>query len=165
MSSGQPRPHRPARRGMSLPELLMALSISAGLLVAVGVAFNASSQAATQTEQYHRSLQTARQAVNRIVGDIRRCQAVVVGSDELIVTTPTAAEVQYAFDRSVNSLLYRVPQPAPAEPQIVTLARDVTDVRFATNGTSVTLLVTVQVGSNSVTLSGSAMPRRAVSYH
>jgi hypothetical protein len=46
-----------------------------------------------------------------------------------------------------------------------TLAHNVKNVTFSTDTKTVSMLITVEVGNNSITLSGSAMPRRSVAYN
>lgn len=150
------------RLGLSLTETLIALALSASLLTAVGAGFHAASQAVTHTDQFYRSLQAARQATNRVAAELRKCQSAVVATNSLTITDSMARVWRYDYDAANRRLTLTDTSVVPN--LTVTLANDVSGVAFATDGTSVSVRTTVSVGRNTVTLSGSAMPRRSAQY-
>lgn len=164
--SSSPRKGSPRRRlGLSLAETLIALSISATLLAAVGTGLVAATSASNQVDQFFRSQQSARNALNRIAGEIRKCQSLVVGARQLVITTATSQTFTYTIDPTARQLTLSVPQPAPNPPLTTILANDVDSTSsFATDSTSVSISISVTVGRNTVTLNGSALPRRSMQF-
>src|SRR2546421_10256836 len=66
-------------RGLSLPEVLVSLTISALLLVAVAAAFSASAAAISVNDRFFRATQAARVSMEQILTLVRRCQSCQVG--------------------------------------------------------------------------------------
>ncbi len=64
------------KTGFTIAELLMALAISAMLLVAVAVAFNASAMNYQENEDIFNTINTARQALLRITSQLRTADSV-----------------------------------------------------------------------------------------
>ena len=64
------------KTGFTIVELLLALAISAMLLVAVAVAFNASATNYRENEEIFRTINTARQALTRITSQLRTADSV-----------------------------------------------------------------------------------------
>src|SRR5687768_12465106 len=159
---------RVSRAGMSLVEVMISLAISATLLAAVAAAFSASASAIEHNDQFSRAAQAARISVNQIMSEIRKAQVGDPGtggwvSDEQIeFTTEGGVKRTYALDRTNNCLMMTVHDPLT--PQTVRLASHINALRFTTNGDAVSMVVTVKVGSNSATLSGSAVPRRIIKF-
>ena len=96
------------RRGVGLPELLIALAISAALLVATAVAVNASFQAYGVNQTQSSLAQRARVAMHRVVSSIRTTQDHRPDNDDPIddfeaglVCTDTAIRMLTAPDRGV----------------------------------------------------------------
>ena len=102
------------------------------------------------------------------MSEIRKAQAGDPGtsnwvSDEQIeFTTESGVKRTYALDHATNALMMTVHDPL--DPQTVRLAGNIDSLRFSTNGDAVSMLVTVKVGANSATLSGSAVPRRIMEF-
>ena len=153
---------RTVRRGMSLPEVLISLTISSLVLTGVAVAWVSSSQVVEQNDQFFRASQSARVCVNQIMTEARRCQSGVVSANSLELTLGNGDKRTYAFD-SANHLLTMTMEALPT-PQTSAMARNVTNAQFATDGATITLSITVTVGNNSMMVNGSAMPRRTVVY-
>ena len=143
-------------------ETCLSLAIGALLLVAVGAAYSASVNSIENNDRFFRSTQGARVSLNQILTQLRQCQAVTVASNELDMTTAGGQSVSYIWDTTSNTLSI-TQQLSP--PQTNTMAVNVTACAFSTDTQSVTMMMTVQVGSNSVTFSGAATPRRMVQYH
>ena len=157
--------HRSWRRlsGLGLVELMVSLAISAALLTAVAMAYSVSASAIEANDQFFRAAQAARVSVNQIIAEVRKCQSGVVDIDSLEVTPTVGEKKLYAFDSANHRLTLTLPDQVV--PPTDTLARNVASAEFFTDGQTISLTVTVKVGSNQVTLNGSAMPRRTVSYN
>jgi prepilin-type N-terminal cleavage/methylation domain-containing protein len=164
MRRAQPRalPRR-ARRGLSLIEVLISLAIMAILLTAVASAFMASSSVIDMNDKFFRATQAGRVSVNQIMSTLRQCKTVDVDAHSLDVTTNTDAR-SYVFD-STNKTLVMNMSDGMGGTLTQTLAHNVKAVSFSTDNKTVSMLITVEVGNNSITLSGSAMPRRSVAYN
>ena len=170
------RPRRvlkPAARraaGMSLIEVMISLAIVAMLLVAVGSAFVASSNVIEHNDQFTRAAQAGRMSVNFIMNDVRKTtfdpgSTNTIGAEELNVTvTNNGLLEQRKYWKSGTDLLMTVGSGAAA--QTVRLAGNVNYLHFDTNvdKTVVTILVTVKVSNNQVTMAGSAVPRRLMTF-
>lgn len=63
-----------ARSGLGLAEMLIALSIASCLLIATGVALDASIRAYQVNQQQAVLLQSSRLAMNRVLSTVRRCK-------------------------------------------------------------------------------------------
>jgi type II secretory pathway pseudopilin PulG len=151
------------RRGLSIAELMISLAISAMLLAAVAAAFAVSTSAINMNDDFFRASQAARVSVNQIMTEVRRCQSGVVDPQSLELTLNTGQKRTYAFDPVAQELRMTIHTGILPEP-VYRLASDVSSLRFDTDGTTVSMTMTVKVGDNSVTLSGSALPRRLVTY-
>ena len=170
---------RPTRRwGLSLPEVMISLAISTSLLVAVGGAFNASAAAVEQNDRFFRASQAARVTMNQMLTEIRRCDAVEVGTNYIKVIRPIEdldpGEVyrKFAFDAANRRLTVQKFGAGDVGGTIYTLASNVesatfgpAELRQAANETWVVTRVPVTIRTkivgNDVTLNGSAGPRRA----
>jgi prepilin-type N-terminal cleavage/methylation domain-containing protein len=156
----------PRRAGLSLVEVMISLAISAMLLTAVATAFVASSSAIEANDQFVRAAQAARISVNHIMNDVRRAQIPAAGTSGLVederLELTSDAGVKRTYTLSGKDLMMTIDDPLT--PKTVRLASNVDSLRFSTNGSSVSMLVTVKVERNQVTLSGSAVPRRIMSF-
>jgi prepilin-type N-terminal cleavage/methylation domain-containing protein len=150
------------RRGLSLAEVMISLAISASLLTAVAMAFNASAKAVEINDQMVRATQAARVSVGQIMTEARRCQSGAITSNTLELTLASGETRSYSFD-SANKQLVATLYALPVV-ETHTMARNVSDVQFLTDGKTISMMITVTIGNNSVVLNGSAMPRRAVTY-
>jgi len=89
-------------RGFTIVELLIALAITAILLTAIAVAFNASIINYTENQNIFKAINSARQALSRITTEVRTAKMVVPDNND-----PTRCEVQCA-DGSTYHTYYLV---------------------------------------------------------
>jgi type II secretory pathway pseudopilin PulG len=162
------------RTGLGLVEAMIALAIAAMLLSAVGVAFNASASAIEINDQLFRASQAARVSMNRILTQCRKGTVLTNStSSSLNFNTDKMQEVSFSYDGTNKQLLY-VTNADTTDPDYV-LARNVSACSFlyvhGTNPTTgsdciarVAMTITVTIGNNTVTLTGSAAPRAMVNY-
>ncbi len=158
----QGRGARLRHRGLSIGELLISLAISAMLLTAVAAAYSASASAIEINDQFFRASQAARVSVNQIMAQVRKCQTVTINPTSLVMTTATGEDRTYAFDSASNTLTLTLTNQLV--PPTYKLAHNVSNVSFTTDGKSVSMSITVQVGNNKVLLTGCAAPRRTITY-
>ena len=171
----------PRRGGMSLIEVMISLAITAILLVAVAVAYKASSDAMNANDAYFKASQAARIAMNQMLTEIRRADAVqVTGTTSVAIIRPTqnrlANEVQRVFtydavNKKITAQVFYsgVIPPSP----LYTLASNVgsgtgfgpaemgTDYDGTTVAVRVPISIVISTGKGTVALSGAAAPRRA----
>ena len=156
-------------RGLSLVEIMISLAICAMLLTAVGTAFVASSKVIEHNDRFARAAQAARISVNFIMNDVRKAQVPDSGTSGLVederleVTVGDGGTlVKRTYAKVGTDLMMTVDHPTT--PQTVRLAGNIDALKFTTDGTAVSMIVTVKVDTNQVTLSGSAMPRRLMTF-
>jgi type II secretory pathway pseudopilin PulG len=149
------------RRGLSLVEALISLSITAALLTAVGAAYQSAARAIEVNDQFFRASQAARVSVNQVMAEVRKCQAGLVDPTELEITTASGETRTYNYDSTNKRLTMTIDGVLPVTH---TMASNVGSLQFDTDGQTISMTITVQVGNNSVTLNGSAIPRRTVTY-
>jgi prepilin-type N-terminal cleavage/methylation domain-containing protein len=166
------------RRGLSLPEVMISLSITVLLLTATAAAFNASAQAVSMNDKFFRASQSSRVSLNQVLTEIRRCDAVSVTTTYVDVIRPaedmTPGEVfrRFAYDSVNQKLTVQIFQAGNVGGPVRTLASNVTAVTFGPADmvkdanqawvvVRVPVSVTVTVGNNAITLNGAAAPRRA----
>jgi type II secretory pathway pseudopilin PulG len=164
LEHGRRTSRRPARAGLSLVEIMIALEICAMLLTAVGTAFVASSRVIEHNDQFARAAQAARISVNVMMNDIRKSQvpddgtAGLVEDERLEVTVAESGKlVRRIYTKVGTDLMMTIDDPIT--PQTVRLAGNIDSLKFTTDGTAVSVILTVKVETNQVTMSGSAMPR------
>ncbi|MGA2497256.1 MAG: hypothetical protein ABSH20_05920 [Tepidisphaeraceae bacterium] len=159
------------RRGLTLIDAMMSLTICALLLGAISAAFAASSQAITANDQFTRCAQSCRVAVDQIMAEVRKADAVQVGTTSVDVIRPDGSECTYAYNAATGSLTVTL----VGDPTTHTLASSVTTCSFVADiqpdpktqinrVVRVTTTITITIGQNTVTLGGSAAPRRALVY-
>src|SRR3954470_14247930 len=79
---------RPAR-GLSIIEVMISLTISAFLLVAVAAAYSASADAVEMNDKFFRATQAGRVTMNQLLTEIRRADSVdVIDSRTINVIRP-----------------------------------------------------------------------------
>src|SRR5215218_4356873 len=79
-----------ARRGLSIVEVMISLTICSFLLVAVAAAYNASASAVEMNDRFFRATQAGRVTMNQLLTEIRRADAVQVFTDHIDVIRPAA---------------------------------------------------------------------------
>jgi type II secretory pathway pseudopilin PulG len=168
-----PRRHRraTARRGLGLVEMLISLSITSALLVAVAMATAASAKVVTENDAFLRARQNARVTLNLMLSDCRRGQPdpSSITATELRVLTAENVDRSYRYD-AANQRILLINNDVPGDPGHA-VARDVTSATFTaiSSGTPaatsrVTVNLTITVGNNEVHLTGSAAPRQNAQY-
>ena len=78
------------------------------------------------------------------------------------MTTATGQIRTYAFDDTNDKLAIKIDDGVT--PVTHTMAKNVQAVEFFTDGQTISMTVTVQIGSNQIILNGSALPRRTLVY-
>lgn len=167
------------RRGLSLIEVMFSLTIAAALLTAAAVAFNASSDVIQANDEFARATQAARVSLHQILTHVRRGSVNTTWDQhDLRLTTEMeddgsgGDDVTYTYVPTTKKLVL-VTNGNLSDPDYV-LASNVSDLKFTVeNGQDYThaqcvarvnVIVTVTVGHNTITLSGSAAPRRNLVY-
>jgi len=95
-----------AKAGFTVAELLIALAISAMLLVAVAVAFNASAINYQENEDIFKAINNARQALFRMTSQLRTASAVDpdAPSNECTMVTAVGENITYRYNSGDNTL-------------------------------------------------------------
>jgi type II secretory pathway pseudopilin PulG len=173
-----------ARRGLSMIEAMIAMSITSMLLVAVSGAFTASSQAVEANDQFFRASQTARVVLHQMLGEIRRadlieCDPLEKDTSYFDVMRPaediTTGEIyrRYKYDAGTRRLTLTIYRASNVVSAHYVLANNVEAATFGppqkgNNANNVLVVqrlpvtVTVKVGNNYIALNGAAGPRRAL---
>lgn len=153
-----------SRRGLSLAEVMISLAISAMLLTAVAAAFTASSDAIEQNDEFFRASQAARVSMNQILTEIRRGSTDKLSSNstDIAMVGHDGNPRDYIYDAAAKKLLLDTHTPGKSK---YTLASNVTSASFAydysgLNVMRVSVTIVVQVGKNTIRLTGSAAPRK-----
>ena len=170
---------RQFRRGLTLVETMISLTVSATLLASVAVAYNASSTAVTANADFFRCSQAARISMNQMLSEVRQCESVQVYTDHLdiirassmMMTNEVFRRFQYnPTPQTLTLTIYGANNAVLAGPY--EMSANVTAMSFgpAVTGTDwnntvvvqhVPISMTVTIGKNFSTLTGSAGPRRA----
>jgi Tfp pilus assembly protein PilW len=177
-SAGSRRPRGRRWLGLSLVEMMVALAITATLLTAAAVAFNASSAVVEANDEFFRATQAGRISLHQMLTQVRRAKSVHTNSNthNLILTTAPDGSgggedgLCYQYVPTTHKLML-VTLDDVTDPDYV-LASNVSDVTIGIETETlpapyvarVNISMTVTVGKNVVTLSGSAAPRRALTY-
>jgi prepilin-type N-terminal cleavage/methylation domain-containing protein len=153
--------------GFSLAELLISLAITAILLVAVAIAFNASVINYSENEDIFRTINNARQALFRITSQLRTADAVdpdpAINQCSLI--TADGDDITYQYN-SGNSTLYLIDNTSGDSYK---LCDNVTAMTFTKNTDvdgsvtyvkSVQISITVASGEAQRTVAAAAVVRR-----
>lgn len=170
------------RRGLSLPEALISLSITAMLLVGSAAAYQASTAAVENDDQFFKASQAARVSVGRMVTEIRRAFAVQLNPTNpgnfpgVQVTRPadqlTANESTrwYLYDAANKRIVEQINYTDGTNSGLLKLVDNVTSASFTDyeitgpNQTQIPLRVaikvTIKVGGNQMVLDGAAAPRQ-----
>ena len=167
---------RRARRGLSIAEVLISLTISAFLLVAVAAAYTASADAVEMNDKFFRATQAGRVTMNQLLTEIRRAESLAVAADHIDIMRPPQNRLPnestrtFQYDAANKQMKLRINYIPPAAPSPwYSLARNVDQATFGpaemdatnTNVLRVPVTVVVKIGNNEVRLSGSSGPRRA----
>lgn len=157
--------------GFTIAELLLALAITAALLAAVAVAFNASIINYRENEDVFKTINSARQALFRITSQLRTANAVDPNSadNECRFDTADGDNITYRYNSGDNKL-YLITNDNLSDDDYV-LCDNVIDITFAkatdvdlSNGLeyvkSVQISITVQSGNVQRTVSAAAVMRK-----
>jgi Tfp pilus assembly protein PilW len=172
-----------SRRGLSIVEVMISLTITSFLLVAIAAAYNASADAVEMNDRFFRATQAGRVTMNQILTEIRRADWVACspGSDIIYISRPAQTRLtdedtrEYRYDPPSKKLTLQIHYKNAANQTwvspIYTLASNVETATFGpaekiTDATGnlqdarVPVTIDVKIGNNSVRLSGSSGPRR-----
>jgi len=153
------------KAGFTIAELLLALAISAMLLVAVAVAFNASATNYRENEDIFRVMNSARQALFRITSQLRTACPVDPDApiNECSFWTSAGENLTYEF-RNADNKLYLITN---ADSNEYVLCDNVTAMTFTKTPTddgldckSVQISITVVSGDVQRKISSAAAIRR-----
>jgi Tfp pilus assembly protein PilW len=158
--------------GLSIVEVMISLTIAAMLLTAVAAAFTASSDVIEHNDQFFRACQAARVSMNLMLTQVRRAHSVdMVTTTDIDLkypnpTDPTNAAAALSYSYHYDAATQQIKFINNADGKEYRLAGNVVECRFdrempGTTITRVTISLRVQVGDNSIRLSGSAAPRKA----
>ena len=166
--------------GFTIVELLMSLTITAMLLSAVGVAMQASLGSYQANEKIAAVTQTGRFAIDKMMADVRRADAVSTTSSRLTIIPPDDGsglqQVQYEYVTG-GTLYYRRTVTGSTSSYVLIggdgevavsslvftslMAQDDHGVWYTKN---VTACMTLSLGGQPMVLSASASPRRSQTY-
>ena len=175
-------PRRTGRRGLSIVEVMISLTISAFLLVAVAAAYNASANAVEMNDRFFRATQAGRVTLNQLLTEIRRADYVWCAPtyDSIIIQRPKQNRLtdedsrEFRYDpiskKITLQIFYKNAAGTTWTSPAYSLASNVELGKFGppdkmTDATGehdvrVPVTVDVKIGNNSVRLSGSSGPRR-----
>jgi prepilin-type N-terminal cleavage/methylation domain-containing protein len=163
----------PIKPAFTLVELLIALAITAMLLTAVAVAFNASVINYTENEKIYKALNGARQAMFRITSQLRDANAVApyAPDNECTLITAKNEDLTYRYDASAK-ILYVITNDDTTDPdyklcenvEAMTFTKEkfvvVEDTVEVTKVRSVQMTITVSAGGLTKKLAAAAVIRR-----
>ena len=167
------------RRGLSIVELMISLTISAMLLVGVAAAYNASASSVEGNDRFFRVTQSGRVLMTQLIAEIRRADTVVVSGapyDSIIITRRPDLRLteeqsrEYRYDAAAKTvtlkIYYERANGTTYQSPVYTLVRDVQSAAFGptkqVGGVDVRVPVTLVIttGPNTVRLSDTSAPRK-----
>lgn len=156
------------RKGFSLVELLIALSVTAMLMAAVAAALRASADNYDANRDIFMAVNPARLAVLRITADIRSAQAVAVSepSNRCSIVTADGSDITYSYNSS-EQILYLITNDDTTDDDYV-LCKNITAVTFTRTTVpddpgsirDVKVSVTASSGDATETITSGAVVRR-----
>ena len=157
------------RSALTIVEMLIALAITAILLAAVAVAFNASVVSYRVNEDTFKAINSARQALSRITTQLRTATAVDPNdpNNKCSMITAEGDDITYQYNSTYNRL-YLITNDDLTDSDYV-LCDNVTAMTFTKNTAirdtvvyvkSVQMSITVQSGGLQKTLVAAAVIRR-----
>lgn len=156
-------------RGFTLVEILIALAITAMLLTAVAVAFNASVINYTENEKIYKAINSARQAVFRITSQLRTATAADPNApaNECTLITADGENLTYRYDGAAQ-ILYLITNDDTSDRDYVlcegveamTFTKDVFVEDAVTKVRSVQMTITVAAGGVRKKIAAAAVIRR-----
>ena len=161
--------HARYEHAFTLVEILLALAISAILLAAVAVAFNASVINYQQNEDIFKAINGARQALFRITSQLRTADAVDPNapSNECSMITAAGDDITYRFN-GANNTLTLITNDDPTDDDYtlcenvsaMTFTKDTAVVDSITVVKSVQMAITVTAGDTQKKLVAAAVVRK-----
>jgi len=155
--------------GFTLVELLVALAITAMLLAAVAVAFNASVINYRENEEIYKAINSARQALFRITSQLRTATAADPNApaNECTLITADGQDLTYRYDGTAK-VLYLVTNGNLTDPdyklcenvETMTFTKDIVVEGAVIKVRSVQIAMTVTAGDTEERLSAAAVIRR-----
>jgi prepilin-type N-terminal cleavage/methylation domain-containing protein len=151
------------RRAFTIVECLIGLAISAILLTAVAVAFNASAINYAENEEMYKTISNARQALTRMTSQLRTGHSVdpLAAANRCNFRTAANEDISYLFN---NGTLYLITN---SDGHQYVLCSNVTAATFTKTPTgngldckSVQISLTVRTGNFQRTLAAAAVIRR-----
>jgi len=180
---GAPRrdvvPTRRSRRGLTVPEVLIALAILAMLLAAVAGAVQAVLTSYTENARIAEVTQTARVVLNRMMKEIRTADAVDTASQRVTLIPPPNGEgvTEVEYELVDGALHYRRTVNGQQSDQVIIDSNESVRIdafnvvrETAVGGDdviytkSVTATLTLSSGANSFQVTASVCPRRNMTY-
>jgi prepilin-type N-terminal cleavage/methylation domain-containing protein len=159
-------------RGFTLVEILIALAITAMLLTAVAVAFNASVINYTENESIYKTVNSARQALFRMTSQLRTATAADPNapSNECTLITAEGENLTYRYDSSAK-ILYLITNDDNSDSDYVlcegveamTFTKGVFVEDSVTKVRSVQVAITVAAGGVCKKMTAAAVIRRNLS--
>jgi prepilin-type N-terminal cleavage/methylation domain-containing protein len=159
----------PIRHAFTIVELLISLAITAMLLAAVAVAFNASVINYRENEEIYRAINGARQALFRITSQLRTATAVDpnAAANECTLITADGKDQTYRYDSTAKAL-YLVTNGDTTDPdyklcenvKAATFTKDIIVEGAVTKVRSVQIAMTVTAGGTEEKVSAAAVIRR-----
>jgi len=161
------------KTAFTLVELLIALAITAILLTAIAVAFNASVVNYTENEKIYKAINSARQAMFRITSQLRTADTVDPDTldNECTFETADGENLTYRYDASAK-VLYLITNDDTTDPDYK-LCENVEEMTFTpktfeveegggtvTKVRSVQMAITVSAGGLTKKLAAAAVIRR-----
>jgi len=158
------------RSALTLAEMLIVLAITAILLAAVAVAFNASVISYRENENAFKAINSARQALFRITTQLRTAVAVdpnAASNECSLITADGNEDITYRYN-SADKKLYLITNDNPSDKDYV-LCDNVIAITFTKNTfvrdavvyvKSVQMSMTVQSGNLRKTLVAAAVVRK-----
>ena len=161
--------HKKLKSAFTIAELLLALALTALLLAAVAVAFNASIKNYTENEEIFKTMNGARQAILRITTHLRTANTVDPNSpaNECTLITSTGQNITYRYNNT-DKKLYLITNDDLSDSDYL-LCNNVTAMNFkkdtgVENGNtyvkSIQIVMTVGSGDARQTVSSAATIRK-----
>ena len=178
------------RRGLGIVELLISLAITSMLLSAIAAAYLTSSQVIENNDKFFRATQAARVALTQMLTEVRRCDSIPIDTVsspyKITATILPILRPDYA-PKQPNEFL-RVYEYEPANRRIVLFFRYINgtesarypiasnvettpfDWREGTDAANnacvlrVSIIMEVKVDNQTIRISGSAAPRRSMTF-
>jgi hypothetical protein len=152
---------------------MISLAITSMLLIAVAASFAAAAAAISDNDKFFRASQAVRVSMNQIQASLRRCQACQVYSDHIDLITDDGHDRTYKYFPAESALKLITNDILNDRDYIV--ARNVAVATFTADSAPdpmtkinrvvrVTMTFTVTVGKDTITLTGSSVPRRTLTY-